>query len=134
MLDNLATFPYSFGIAWTLWLVWICYSYGVFVIVAGFYFGSIRRNMKRVAGLDSKLVERVSLQRAWYFATATSIIVTITGLVYGGAALYVTVWTAESLTVKKVSLKRRGPSFSFMLTSRSRLSRRRHSSRCESRY
>lgn len=29
MLSNLSTFPYTFGIAWSLWFAWISYSYGV---------------------------------------------------------------------------------------------------------
>lgn len=29
MLENLSTFPHIFGIAWTFWLIWIVYSYGV---------------------------------------------------------------------------------------------------------
>lgn len=100
MLDSLSTFPPYFFVSWACWLAWILYAYGIFVIVAFFYFGYIRRSMKRVAGLESKVAEQVSLRRAWWFATLTSALVTVTGLIYAGAAFYLTVWTGESLTSK----------------------------------
>lgn len=61
--------------------------------------------MKKVAGLDTKLMERASLQRAWWFASFTSLLVTFTGLIYGGAALYIAIWTNESLSKKGIEVE-----------------------------
>ncbi|ORY80759.1 hypothetical protein BCR35DRAFT_352513 [Leucosporidium creatinivorum] len=101
MLGNLSTFPYTFGIAWSLWFAWISYSYGVFLIVALVHFTHIRRSMKKVEGLDSMVAQRSSLRLAFRFTSLTAVLITAIGFVYGGATLYVTVWTGESLTSKR---------------------------------
>lgn len=70
----------------------------IFLIVAGSYFMFIRRSMKRVAGLDTKDGQKKSLRRAWWFASLTSVLVTMTGLIYAGASLAVAIWTHETVT------------------------------------
>jgi len=70
----------------------------VFLIVAAAYFSFIRRSMKRVAGLDSSDGQKSAIQRAWWFASLSSVMVTMTGLIYAGASLAVAVWTHETIT------------------------------------
>jgi hypothetical protein len=67
-------------------------------VVAYIYFSYIRRSMKRVAGLESKDSDRSHLRRAWLFASLTSVLVTLTGLIYAGSSLAVAVWTHETIT------------------------------------
>lgn len=54
--------------------------------------------MERVSGLDSKDSDRGHLRRAFWFASLTSVLVTLTGLIYAGASLAVAVWTHETIT------------------------------------
>lgn len=70
----------------------------VFLLVSSTYFSFIMRSMKRVAGLDSKDSDRNHLRRAWLFASLTSVLVTLTGLIYAGASLAVAIWTHETIT------------------------------------
>lgn len=76
--------------------------------------------MKRIDGVDRKFGERVMLRRAWFFATATSVLITAIGrelhrghpmlpvslltpcsVCYSGTTLYIVLYTAESLTRKR---------------------------------
>lgn len=61
--------------------------------------------MKRVGDLDNKLLERASLQRSWLFAVFTSVLVTATGLVYGGAAAFIAIWTDVSLNKQAIEIE-----------------------------
>lgn len=67
-------------------------------MVAISYFGYIRRSMKRVDNNTGSDRERGGLRRTWFFALGTSVVVTLTGVVYAGAALAVAGWTSETLS------------------------------------
>lgn len=72
----------------------------IFVAVAVIYFGYIRRGMKKIAGMDAKIQERNTLHRAWLFSALTSVMVTITGVLYAGTSFYLTAFTVQSLNSK----------------------------------
>lgn len=48
--------------------------------------------MLKVTGVDGKNTERQALRKAWIFAALTSALVSLTGISYTGAALYVVVF------------------------------------------
>ncbi|ORY46700.1 hypothetical protein BCR35DRAFT_29687 [Leucosporidium creatinivorum] len=97
MLNNAALFPRYLRISWAMWTGWVLYAY----LVAVQYFTYIKHSMSKVANLDSKVDGRSSMSKlrlAWIFATLTSALVTLLGIIYFGTSLVVAVWTKEILS------------------------------------
>lgn len=118
MLSKSALFPRYLKINWWFWSAWVLYAYVVslwppgahrsatdsalsvpkiFVAVAIQYFSYIKRSMARVATLDTQDHGR-QLRLAWLFATLTSTVVTLLGVVYFDTSLAVAVWTKQILS------------------------------------
>ena len=68
----------------------------IFVAVAVQYFGYIKKSMTRVTTGNTQDHGR-QLKLAWLFATLTSTVVTLLGVVYFGTSLAVAIWTEEVL-------------------------------------
>ncbi|KAM0792765.1 hypothetical protein ACM66B_002539 [Microbotryomycetes sp. NB124-2] len=88
MLDDLDRFLPYFRIAWGLWLLWILYTWSVFVMIATTYFRSLRRSMNKVQSMDGASTEQRQLRTAWKFTVMTAVLVTMTGFAYAFASLF----------------------------------------------